>query len=708
MIIADLVNQSAEDGSLFTVFDHLPQSEQRTLLFGIVKELPEFSLNQLDPSDASRQEAAISAAAGLIKKFIEKQPRHTSNLITWLTNSTGAGVGDAVGIRRAVIAALASNKDNIITVFEQHIQQYGDELYIRHTPMLQQEVHAQVLLLSAGYLHRLAPVKLALLLKSGGFNQMVSKRLAASQTRARLLGMIVGEALSALVDKGDKKLDFKMEETKSEDLMWYKRLVSVSDVPGRWDSLVNHQQNDEEWERPSKSPRQPRPALKEVVETSQAKGIIEVVESDDEMEDDIVPLKKPVDDAEDSDDDPETIRRDRPKAPVYIRNLITFLRDTDNYDRQKLALTTAPTLIRRKANFGTEVREHAEELASLLVGLQDKFEIEDFYNLKIEGMTAIVVAQPEKMAPWFAKTFFNGDYSMGQRASVLTALGLGARELAGFAPSAYAASTSFPSQKLPERMQKLYLDGTSPNDQISASPNLKALPSNALDTISKSLTSDWMAPLAANAADAATGPDALKLSSFASRLESQNSSSVSKAKTRIRAIPNTTAQLIATAFFFPLTARFHSALQSITGRTQGIIFQPFLLTLYLKTLALLIHAAGPSTLALPDMTTELVTLLLGSSVRAHCVGDLGVTNAALFALLTVLEVNGDRMRDVCREMGREVVEAQEWVVQVLDSTRGEDAGGEEAAVRALAAGCLVKIQEGIEKYRSLLMGDMIG
>lgn len=710
-IISDLVSKPQHDNHIRFVFDNLPQSEQRTVLFNFLKILSELYLNDLDPSDVSQEKAIISAVAGVIRELVTDEPKNASLLVTWLTNATGAGLGDAVGVRRAILAVLSSDRASIINVFEKSLGQFGDYLYIRHTPMLQQEVHAQVLLLSAGYLQRLAPMKLALQVKSGSFMHMVSKRLEASQTRARLLGMIVGEALSQLVEKSDKKLDFKMEETKSDEAMWYKRLVEVSDAIGSADLLRSGQEQVQEKQKKFSRPSQEtKPIPKPASTKSEAKPIIEVVDSDEDMEDDIIPLKKPEEDEVDSgDDDPETTRRDRPKAPVYIRNLVVYLRDTEDYDRQKLALITAPTLIRRKAKYGTEVKEHAEDVATLLVGLQDKYEMENFYELKLQGMIAIVVAQPQKMGPWFAKTFFDGDYSMAQRSSILTVLGLGARELAGFVTSEYASTASFPSQTLPDRMKKLYVEDKTPGNQLPSSSTLKALPPNALEAISKSLSSNLMAPIAANAADAATGPDVLKLSTFTSRLEQHGSSTQnSRARHRVRAIPNTTAQLIATSFFFPLTARFQAALHSSAGRARGIVFQPYLLSLYLKTLALLLHAAGPSTLALPDMTAELWDLLLGSSVRAHAVGDLGVTHAVLFALLTVLEVNGDRMRDICQTMSREVVETQEWVAQVFGGMRGEDASGEEAEVKALAAGCLVRIREGMEKYRMLLMGDMIG
>jgi telomere length regulation protein len=534
--------------------------------------------------------------------------------------------------------------------------------------------------------------------------------------------MAVGEALSALVDKGDKRLNFKMEETGQEEGKWYKGLTGVSDEVGSLITLLDAQT--------AVPPPRKREALQKPVVTRPATrppqtGFIIEELSDEEgpEEDDIVPYAKPDSDPEDSDEDATLVRRDKPKAPVYIRDLIKYLRDTDSYDHQKLALMTAPTLIRRKADYGTEVAEHAEELASLLVGLSDKFEIENFDELRVHGMIATVVAKPEKMGQWFAKTFFDGDYSISQRASVLVVLGLSARELAGHETSDYAAAASFPSKPLPERVERLYLSHTSPSLPSSA---LKPLPPNALDNIATDLTSAFLAPLAATAADAATGPDILKLSTFTSRLANNDDATSpspanpkvkykSKPKPRLRAIPNTTASLISTSFFTPLTARFQAALHtpssssSLSFTRKTILFHNTpLLSLYLKTLALLLHASGPSTLALPQMTSDLWRLLLSTSVRAQAVGDLSVTQAVLFGFVALLDVNEDRMREVCVELGREVVEALEWVAGVFRGLRGGDEGGEEEKVRALAAGVLVRLREGVERYRMVLVGDLIG
>lgn len=81
----------------------------------------------------------ISAAAGVIKSLVADDTKYLSHLVTWLTSANGAGLGDTICIRRAVLAVLSSDRDSIATVFEKSLSQFGDYLYIRHTPVLQQE-----------------------------------------------------------------------------------------------------------------------------------------------------------------------------------------------------------------------------------------------------------------------------------------------------------------------------------------------------------------------------------------------------------------------------------------------------------------------------------------------------------------------------------------------------------------------------------------
>ncbi|KAH9994899.1 telomere length regulation protein-domain-containing protein [Xylariaceae sp. FL0662B] len=704
-----LVNDIDGQAAFEKLLNFFPPLEQRKVLLLVLKLLSKNHLSSVDGSDATGHGPTICAAAGALRIIIGNDEARKDDLISWLTSGPGAGIGEGCGIRRAAIAVLAEDKEAMSVVLEKCLTQFGDQLYIKHSPTLQQEAHAQVLLLSAGYVHRLAPIKLTIILRSSPYLNAISNRLAAPQNRARFLGMVVGEALSGLVHGKETKLDFKMDEMNTDEANWYKSLVHISDKAGPLDPLRALFTPSEVAKTPKSIKSVARPGPKPSKLPPKTGFVIEEIEDDEDEDTDLVPYAKPDSDAEDSDDDPTLINRDKPKAPVYVRNLIAFFRDTDSYDKQRLALTTAPALIRRKANYGTEVSSHSEELATLLVGLQDKYEFDDFHNLRIQGMVAIVFAQPKKMGQWFAKTFFDGEYSLSQRASILIVLGLSGREIAGFETSEYASAAQFPSKTLPPKVDKYYTLPSSSGRVASSANRLKALPPDALDNLAQSLSQTFLAPLAAEAADAATGPDALKLSSFTSRLQSQSSKTgKGKSKPRIRSIPNTTASLIASSFFFPLTSRFQAAMHSASPAARGILFEPYLLVLYLKTLALLLHAAGPSTLALPQMTAEFWDLLLG--VRGQCVGDPGVTRAVLFGLVALLDVNEGDMRGLCERQGREVVETVEWVGAVFDNTRGGDAGagGEENEVKMLAAGVLIRLREAVDKYQAVLMGDLVG
>ncbi|KAF4624096.1 hypothetical protein G7Y89_g14073 [Cudoniella acicularis] len=477
-LLGFILLQSEDEGSHFIkLLDSLSNFEQRNMIFIIFQVISKYYISadittEADSSWWKSDAKPISGAVKLVKVLIAGEESRKTQVLAWLTSSSGAGVGEGIAIRRAVIAALAEDKSDIETVLEKSIQQIGDKLYINHTPTMQQEAHTQVLLLAAGYVHRKAPLRLAMMMRSGSHLNAVSNRLAASSPRARFLGMAIGEALSSLVDKGDKRMDFKVDEMSSADGKWYKSLVNVADTVGSLDSLKLETMPAQQ--RKFK-PQLTKPAKKATPMSGTSKIIsIEEVETDEEKEEsddeDLVPYRKPDSDAEDSDEDATNIVRNKPTAPVYIRDLITYLRNTEDYDRQKLGLATAAPLIRRKTNFGTEVSIHAEELATLLVGLQDKYDMDDFQDMRLQGMIAILIALPSKMGPWFSKTFFDGDYSLSQRASILTTLGLGARELAGYGsvdkkphPQQTPRSSNLPLQNPPStHAQNLLLRKTTP------------------------------------------------------------------------------------------------------------------------------------------------------------------------------------------------------------------------------------------------------
>ncbi|KAK4993241.1 telomere binding protein [Elasticomyces elasticus] len=530
------------------------------------------------------------------------------------------------------------------------------------------EVCAQTLLVSAGYVHRTQPMFLFTLARSSIHMNGVSNRLKSTSTRARWLGMLVGMAISELVDKSGNKMKFDDEDVRTPEANWYMELVKEPPPAVVTRSLTR---------RTVQKPQAPIKLVTEIV----GPRITEVAD-DSEDEDELMSYAKPDSDHEDEDEDPTLVNRNRPNAPVYIRDLIPGLRDTENYDLHYLALTHAAPLILRKASFGKEVKNHATELAAILVGLDNPFDIENFLDLRQQALIALLVSDPSTIAPWFARQVFEGDYSMGQRAAILSVIGLGARELAGYANDDKDLTNSslptvkeapFPSKRLPDRLHRIY----------SSQP---------LDKVASRLEKGMVQPMALHAADKLTGPSVLKVRTFSSRMEVE--------KKRKKPISNALAKIVAESFFFPLTGRWWQNVQAY-GSTHNVHFQPFLLAIFLKTLAVVLQASGRSTLSLPQMTTELWDLVL--SVRTAALTDIIVLEAVLFALLMLLEVNDGRR--VAEEYSKQLVETQEWVEMVFERASGSDEEGER--IRMLAASVLLKTRDVVEKFQRLLAGDLV-
>ncbi|ORY08854.1 telomere length regulation protein-domain-containing protein [Clohesyomyces aquaticus] len=710
-IVASIVVFLVESGPTKALDNFLPKMkahEQRQYLNATISFLAkQYFTSTIDDREGRplQPSTAISGAAALLHKLIESNELLQDHVVSLLTNSALPALDDSLAARRVVLAAIATIDDKIQNVLEKSIRLFGDKFYIKHTPVLQQEALAQTLVISCGYIQRSAPMFLTMMAKSSYHVNGVSNRIGASSPRARFLGMVVGSAISRMVDKPDLQLKFDLDGANATEAKWYERLTQVNDRIGSIKDLqapgtvggVNNKTPSKK--RPLNTQEKPQALSKSAITEISGPRIVEILSGSEDEEDDLVPYAKPDSDPEDDTDDPTMIERNKPTAPVYIRDLIAGLRDQDNYDRHQLAFSTAASLIRRKANFGTEVTDHIEELASVLTGMNDTFDLPDFDEQRQQALIAVLLAKPGPMAQWFARSFFSGDFSLSQRIAMLTTIGLGARALAGLKDSSsddlIPATPSFPSKTLPPHLHKIYAPTTS--DPVAA--------------ITKGLARQLLSPLAASAADQLSGPNILKVRTFSSRMEVE--------KRRQKPIPNALAQIVADNFFFPLTGRWwmntHSSTQlgstlgseSGSGSGSGSYSQytsPHLLPPYLHTLAILLHAAGPNTLALPQMTREFWELLL--SVRGLAVADKSILGALLFAFLMVLETNEDKER-LANEQAKELLETREWVRGVFEGLGGGEEGGEDEKVRVLAAGVILRCQEVVEKYQRRMAGNML-
>ncbi|KAF9367527.1 telomere binding protein, partial [Podila verticillata] len=84
-------------------------------------------------------------------------------------------------------------------------------------------------------------------------------------------------------------------------------------------------------------------------------------------------------------------------------------------------------------------------LTTTLIEMQDTFELDGFFKKREDALVALVVTSPILASGVLTYQFYEKKNSIGQRLNILTVLGLGARELAGFPATASTFTSGGPS-----------------------------------------------------------------------------------------------------------------------------------------------------------------------------------------------------------------------------------------------------------------------
>lgn len=131
--------------------------------------------------------------------------------------------------------------------------------------------------------------------------------------------MLVGTAISELVDAEGKRMKFSSEEVDNAEGRWYRSLVTIQDTVGSIEDLKTNNYAINNFPAKKQVPISTRSSGRPSTKKEQASRIIAIEEIGDEMEpedDDFMTYEKPDSDLSDEDEDPTLIQRDRPTAPV--------------------------------------------------------------------------------------------------------------------------------------------------------------------------------------------------------------------------------------------------------------------------------------------------------------------------------------------------------------------------------------------------------
>ncbi|BGP14942.1 hypothetical protein JCM10213_007256 [Rhodosporidiobolus nylandii] len=433
-----------------------------------------------------------------------------------------------------------------------------------------------------------------------------------------------------------------------------------------------------------------------------------------------------------------TRKRGRLRPPVYVPELVAYLKGQDleggkeeadgQAERVEVGLKEGEALVRRKAGWGGELKENAVDLAFALIGLQDQYELENFEQLRQNILVALLVACPTEVAPVVNEQYFTNSYSLAQRHTLLAGLAISARELAHLPIPSTSTSPSptpaqpalFPSKQLPPAMHRKLL-GYAPGEQPGA-----------LEALSADITRVALSDAREDAETTVPGAAREKLLNVR-----QTSSRTSR--THLATTASTTptyATLAAEFFILPLINRFWLYLRdtatsslslSSPGRSAGSyaggasnpqLLDPYLLSRFLATLSVLLHAARHSPAFLAVLVPETLALVLAlrpSSPYAGAADDGEVDDSqlnldavvssalelVLVALDATVQLDGGRtiMSSSVSGGSTIVADVKDWAEEVFE--REESRGGEMAVGRSgrAAAGVLLRVEEIVGKWR---------
>lgn len=438
----------------------------------------------------------------------------------------------------------------------------------------------------------------------------------------------------------------------------------------------------------------------------------------------------------------DAAKKKKLKRPVYVRQVADLLRDKDSPESIELALRFGEPLIRAKRNFGGEVFENAVSVAGAAIALANPFHLDDFENKRQGLVTALVACSPTNVPPFLAQQYFSQSYSLLQKGVMLTALAMGARELAGLsAPEARTKKVDFPSKMLPSHLHEKYVTPTDVHNlgqgqlegAISGMRNL---------LLSKGAAAGEAHPDIARQKRLTVGQTKRRKvaeeGSLASRQMSQPTHSQQPA-----VVPY--AQVAGEYFILPLVNRFWDYFQNASVRSRtlgdryrgagtGMVLSPSALEKFLLTLALLTHAArhAPSFLSVLAPAVLELSVTVGARHRPAAQsltaaepsatpgasgqdisqdvdgGDAQVIGSALDLALAALDasVELDAGRTLALDHAELVLAIGEWAHGAFEreqaGLKNAGAGGSrEGRVRADAAGVVVKIAEIGEKWGAM-------
>ncbi|KAJ3805483.1 telomere length regulation protein-domain-containing protein [Lentinula aff. lateritia] len=616
-------------------------------------------------------------------------------------------------------------------LLENVVSLWSNPDHIKHSLLSRHRYVTSILLLTISYFPSSSPEIISLVL-SASFINGISVYINSMDNNIRHFGMMVAEVAA---QRAGRTLDFRDWDGDDSDKLWARNLRALLVVRDADADTRALKAEGNLYNVISSGTAQ--------AEKSEPKKSAITIKSDEYDSDnsitgyDSTPSSRSnsptPSDLEEIEKDPSlNVGQKKTPRPVYLAQLGAMLRSmggmakdnpSEHADMIEVALNHAEELIRKKNDYGTELEENAVNLAYGLAGLQDNYDLDRFNEMRQNAMNALVACSPRKAAPCIIEEFFKNQYSTEQRFVMLNALALGARELASLpiqTTSLSNDSTSFPSKRLPGPLHRKYLPSSATLPQI-----LSGITRQAIDR-GKEATEDKV-------------PQIVRERRFRVQ-RTKRISEVDSSTLTARNVPHkqTTFNEVAADYFVaPLINRFwlflrdeqtreartayHEGRTKYHGAGTGLILNSLVMTHFLRTLTVLVHASEHTPEWLGFLAPDSLELALTLGTKPMSIADsstedtgpaekgtqeASVLASALELALIVLDgcIQLDGGRSLSLDQATLLMSVSEWASVVFsrleDGIKLKDGGGEQGAnLRRAASGVILKADEIISKYR---------
>lgn len=282
--------------------------------------------------------------------------------------------------------------------------------------------------------------------------QGIPAHIESQHSTIRCLGMICAEVVLWIIDQNaENRLKFDYFGFSNDDQLIVEYIRDISktynvnaDCVVTWNvaAIFNELLSENVEEMKAVDVKVAQPALKskttpKVVSTTQH---IEDLDSDDELE--------PYDM---SNDLPESTK----KAPLYLLDLKETLRENDDPDVFIESLRNCEKLIYDQLS--NDDASLGLDILDLLIGLDNKFSMDDFEQCRMAGCVAIVSVYPKESAIFICREFHtkSGTYNISSKVLMLEILGATAKELSKLTPSDNDTTTKPAILEMPRKIIRL-------------------------------------------------------------------------------------------------------------------------------------------------------------------------------------------------------------------------------------------------------------